>query len=244
MDLKLDVTASLIDLTGHEAATFGGAPPVTRPVGPGSRQALKRSVPLSTELHSSRTWQTLAKRTVDVIGAAVLLLLTIPLLLIVALGVRISSPGPVLFRQQRIGRGGELFRMLKFRTFPVDHIDLTQSLPTEACPLPFGRLLRRTSLDELPQLWNVLRGDMSLVGPRPERPQFATHLADSVPGYRERHRMPVGITGLAQINGLCGPTSISDRVKLDNEYIETWSLRQDAKILLHTVPTLLRKARW
>jgi lipopolysaccharide/colanic/teichoic acid biosynthesis glycosyltransferase len=103
-----------------------------------------------------------------------------------------------------------------------------------------GRLLRRTSLDELPQLWNVLRGDMSLVGPRPERPYFVQQFSQELPGYGERHRSPVGITGLAQVHGLRGNTSIEDRARFDNHYIETWSLWQDVRIMFHTVLSFFR----
>jgi lipopolysaccharide/colanic/teichoic acid biosynthesis glycosyltransferase len=194
------------------------------------------------------TWErnphTAAKRAVDIVGAVVLLLVTLPVLTVAALGVRLTSPGPVLFRQRRVGMGARHFEMLKFRTFPVDHLDVEQSLPHEQCPLRFGRLLRRTSIDELPQLWNVLRGDMSLVGPRPERPHFAEALGATIPAYRERHRAPAGITGLAQVHGLCGPTSIYERVAADNRYIEGWTVWRDLRILLSTVPTVVRKVRW
>jgi lipopolysaccharide/colanic/teichoic acid biosynthesis glycosyltransferase len=103
-----------------------------------------------------------------------------------------------------------------------------------------GRLLRRTSLDELPQLWNILRGDMSLVGPRPERPYFVEQFSTAYPGYGDRHRMPAGLTGLAQVHGLRGDTSIADRVRFDNHYIDSWSLWQDVAIILRTVRAVFR----
>lgn len=184
-----------------------------------------------------------AKRALDVAVALVLLLLVLPVLIVAAVGVRLSSPGPVLFRQPRLTHGGRRFTMLKFRTFPVDHVDATVALPTEACPLAWGRFLRRTSIDELPQLLNVVAGHMSLVGPRPERPRFATELAAEVPGYVERLRAPAGITGLAQVRGLHGTSSLQDRVDADNEYIERWSFWGDLRILAATVPTVVRKAR-
>lgn len=189
-------------------------------------------------------WAAVAKRSFDIAAAALLLLLLLPVLVIAAIGVKVSSEGPIFFRQSRVGRHGRLFSMLKLRTFPVDHVDEEQSLPVRACPLPWGRYLRRTSIDELPQLWNVLKGDMSLVGPRPERPQFANELAREVPTYRERHRAPVGITGLAQIRGLCGTTSIEARVASDNEYIDGWTVGRDVRILLRTIPTVVRKFYW
>jgi lipopolysaccharide/colanic/teichoic acid biosynthesis glycosyltransferase len=188
--------------------------------------------------------QAIAKRALDIGVALVVILVVLPMLLISALGVLLSSRGPIVFRQDRVGHGGRVFTMWKFRTFPVEHADVVQSLPTDACPLWWGRFLRRTSFDELPQLFNVLKGDMSLVGPRPERPQFAQQAANQISGYRERHRAPAGITGLAQVRGFCGATSIEDRIDADNEYVETWSLAKDLGILLRTVPTLLRKTTW
>jgi exopolysaccharide biosynthesis polyprenyl glycosylphosphotransferase len=195
---------------------------------------------------------TTAKRRFDVVVAAVLLLLLAPLLAIIAIAVRLSSRGPILYRQKRLGQHGRLIDVIKFRTFPFTPASEQQELIEDAgawtvqaseSPIALGRLLRRTSLDELPQLWNVLRGDMSLVGPRPERPHLAEALAEMVDGYRDRHRVPVGLTGLAQVNGLWGSTSIDDRVTFDNYYIEHWSLRQDMTILVRTIPELLRRVR-
>ena len=188
-----------------------------------------------------RSW--LVKRAFDLVVSFLLLLVLLPVLAVAALGVRLSSPGPILFRQPRIGRDGRVFTMLKFRTFPVDHVDDTFSLDHRECPLPFGRFLRRTSIDELPQLFNVLRGEMSIVGPRPERPHFAGLLAPVVPGYHERHRVPGGITGLAQVNGLWGNSDIAERIRHDNAYIDSWRLRRDFAILMRTVPATVRKGR-
>jgi lipopolysaccharide/colanic/teichoic acid biosynthesis glycosyltransferase len=183
------------------------------------------------------------KRAIDILGALVLLVALSPVLAVAAIGVKLSSPGPVVFRQQRVGKGGRTFTMLKFRTFPVDHEDTAFSLPHEACPFPFSRFLRRSSIDELPQLLNVVRGHMSLVGPRPERPHFAGPLADTIAGYDDRHRMVGGITGLAQVHGYWGDTSLPERVLLDNRYIDSWSLLGDLAILVRTVPAILRKSR-
>lgn len=190
------------------------------------------------------------KRGIDVVGALVLLVVFLPALLVAAAGVLLTSPGPVIFRQTRVGRHGRPFTMLKFRTFPVDHVPPytadegeTVVIPVAQSPSRFGRMLRQTSLDELPQLVNVLRGDMSLVGPRPERPELASALAARIPSYHDRHRVPVGLTGHAQVRGLCGTTSIELRVAADNEYIDAWSLRRDLVIMAMTVPTLLRKFR-
>lgn len=184
-----------------------------------------------------------AKRVFDIVFATMLLVLVLPMLLLIALAILLTSKGPVLFRQPRIGRGGATFTMFKFRTFPVEHVDDLHSRPLMQCPSRLGRLLRRTSLDELPQLFNVLRGDMALVGPRPERPHFVLALADRVPGYRDRHRFPAGITGLAQVNGYWGDSDIQTRVKLDNEYIDNWSFLGDLTILARTISAVVRKAR-
>lgn len=185
------------------------------------------------------TW--LFKRPMEFCLAAAALLFLLPVLAMSAVAVKLSSRGPILFRQPRVGQNGRLFDVLKFRTYPVDHVDDKWSPTNGDCPLWVGRLLRRSSLDELPQLWNVIRGDMSLVGPRPERPHFVAPLHGSVEGYEARHRLPMGLTGLAQVNGLWGQTSIDDRVRFDNQYIDTWSLWGDVVILLRTVPELVRR---
>ena len=184
-----------------------------------------------------------AKRAFDVIAAAGALVVLAPVLLAAAAGVRLSSRGPILFRQERVGRDGVAFTMYKFRTFPIDHVDDKFSLELDECPLPFGRFLRRTSIDELPQLFNVLRGQMSIVGPRPERPHFATPLSHTVPDYDDRHRVLGGITGAAQVNGLWGNSSVEERIRLDNRYADDWSPWRDGIILLRTLGAALRKSR-
>lgn len=184
-----------------------------------------------------------AKRAMDAVLAALALLATAPLLGACALAVRISDGPGVIFRQERVGRHGRPFVLLKFRTIrPADaHESATRwNVAADRNMSRAGRLLRRTSLDELPQLWNVLRGDMSLVGPRPERPYFVEQFGRLHTGYGARHRMPVGITGLAQVHGLRGDTSIEDRARFDNRYIETWSLWQDVCLLARTAGSLFR----
>lgn len=188
---------------------------------------------------SGVTWAT--KRLIDLVFSVPLLIALSPLFLVAALGVKLSSPGPVLFRQERLGKEARPFVMFKIRTFPVDHVDREFSLPHSCCPLRLGRFLRRTSIDELPQLLNVVRGEMSLVGPRPERPRFARPFIHTVPGYRDRLRVPGGITGLAQVYGEWGNRSIGERVRLDNRYIDQWSVWQDLRILVRTPTTVLRK---
>jgi len=185
----------------------------------------------------------LVKRALDVVAAALAVVLTSPVLIACALAVRWETGPGVLFRQKRIGLNGEEFTLLKFRTLKPttqEESDRTWSIAHDDRLGNVGRFLRKTSLDELPQLWNVIVGEMSLVGPRPERPHFVSEFAEAVSGYTDRHRMPVGITGWAQIHGLRGDTSIEDRVRFDNQYIERWSLWRDIKIILCTVASLRR----
>ncbi|MGW5970472.1 exopolysaccharide biosynthesis polyprenyl glycosylphosphotransferase [Streptomyces sp. NPDC055186] len=183
------------------------------------------------------------KRLLDILVSGTLLMLVGPLLLACAAVLRISDGPGVVFRQERIGRNGKPFTLLKFRTYrPADeHESATRwSVADEHEMRRFCRMLRRTSLDELLQLWNVLRGDMSLVGPRPERPYFVAQFSHTYQGYAARHRMRTGITGLAQVHGLRGDTSIEDRSRFDNAYIDDWSLWQDVCILLRTAASLVR----
>jgi lipopolysaccharide/colanic/teichoic acid biosynthesis glycosyltransferase len=185
----------------------------------------------------------LGKRTLDVVLAGSLLLLVCPVLLVCAVALRVVEGPGVVFRQERIGKDGRPFTLLKFRTHrPASaHEAATRwSVANEHEMSRFCQFLRRTSLDELLQLWNVCRGDMSLVGPRPERPFFVAQFSQAYPCYAERHRMPTGITGLAQIHGLRGDTSIEDRCRFDNAYIDNWSLWQDICILLRTAAALVR----
>ncbi|MGH9186322.1 MAG: sugar transferase [Acidimicrobiales bacterium] len=183
------------------------------------------------------------KRTFDVVVSLGLLLMTAPVMLVAAVAVKVSSPGPILFRQPRVGQYGAIFKMYKFRTFPVDHVDDKFSLGHAECPLLVGRILRRTSIDELPQLFNVLMGQMCIVGPRPERPHFAEPLARTILEYERRHRVPGGITGAAQVHGLWGDSSVEERVCFDNRYIDEWSLWSDVVILARTLPAVIRKSR-
>ncbi|WP_230195683.1 exopolysaccharide biosynthesis polyprenyl glycosylphosphotransferase, partial [Streptomyces coriariae] len=185
----------------------------------------------------------LGKRLLDIAVSGALLLLLSPLLAVCAVVLRLTDGPGVVFRQERIGKDGRPFTLLKFRTHrPVDeHEAATRwSVAGEREMSRFCRFLRQTSLDELLQLWNVLCGDMSLVGPRPERPYFVGQFSQTYPGYAARHRMQTGITGLAQVQGLRGDTSIEDRARFDNAYIDNWSLWQDICILLRTAAALVR----
>jgi exopolysaccharide biosynthesis polyprenyl glycosylphosphotransferase len=183
--------------------------------------------------HRSLTWP--IKRAFDVTVAMIGIVVTSPLMAIAAIAVRLSSSGPILFRQKRLGEGMKPIEIMKFRTMRMNtDSDTTWSVARDERLTPIGRVLRQTHLDELPQLINVLRGDMSLVGPRPERPYFAELFSAEIPGYAERHRVPVGITGWAQVHGLNGDTSIEKRVRFDNRYIESWSLWRDLVIIART----------
>jgi lipopolysaccharide/colanic/teichoic acid biosynthesis glycosyltransferase len=183
--------------------------------------------------------------------ALVALLVVLPLLALIALAVRCSSRGPVVFRQRRVGEGGREFEMLKFRSMrtaaPGAFVPAAGAAPGGVEGLDrrtaVGRFLRRASLDELPQLWNVVRGDMALVGPRPERPEHVERFSAEVPGYAHRHRVRVGLTGLAQVQGSRGATDIAQRARLDNAYIENWSLALDLRILGRTAGAVLRGAQ-
>jgi len=188
---------------------------------------------------ASGSWR--LKRVFDVVGAVTLLLLLAPVLLVAAVAVRLTSPGPVLFRQGRIGQDGRAIQVLKFRSMLVNEdSDRQWSVEHDDRVTRVGRWLRRTSLDELPQLFNVLRGEMSLVGPRPERPVFVEEFSREIPDYDFRHRVPVGLTGWSQIHGLRGDSSIADRVRFDNQYIESWSLWYDIVILARTSSSVIR----
>jgi exopolysaccharide biosynthesis polyprenyl glycosylphosphotransferase len=185
------------------------------------------------------------KRMLDVLVAGVALVVLAPVMLATALAVRIAVGRPVIFRQERLGRDGRPFMMLKFRSMhPADETEshTRWTIANDARVGRVGRLLRALSLDELPQLVNVMCGDMSIVGPRPERPFFARRFAEEISRYDDRLRVPGGLTGWAAVHGLRGDTSIEDRAAFDNDYIENWSLWMDLKVMARTVPALVRRS--
>jgi exopolysaccharide biosynthesis polyprenyl glycosylphosphotransferase len=207
---------------------------------------------LSLSIVDPRSMRFGMKHALDrVISALMLVALSVPMLVIATM-IRLSSPGPAVIRQQRVGRDGAVFDLLKFRTMHVDTRPVALFEPAAGLApggvegmdrrTRIGRLLRRFSLDELPQLINVLKGEMSLVGPRPERPEFVALFERQIGRYRERHRVKSGITGLAQVNGLRGQTSLRERIDLDNYYIANWSLGLDLKIACLTLLWLFRSA--
>ena len=176
------------------------------------------------------------KRLIDIVGSLLLLIVTSPIMLICAIGVRLSSPGPIIFRQERIGRNKKPFYMYKFRSMRVNAEQNTGwSTDHDDRKTKFGAFIRKYSLDEFPQFVNVLKGDMSLVGPRPELPHFVDQFKDEIPLYMVKHQVRPGITGWAQVNDFRGDTSIKARIEHDIYYIEHWNLPFDVKILLMTV---------
>ena len=191
-----------------------------------------RYVPLSN------TWNALMKRLVDIFGSIFCIILFSPVMLFAAIGTRVTSKGPIIYRQTRIGLHSKPFTMYKFRTMRVQSAEEEKkgwTIPGDDRVTKFGSFLRRTSIDEMPQFFNVLAGKMSLVGPRPERPQFVDKFREEIPRYMVKHQVRPGITGWAQINGYRGDTSIRKRIEHDIYYIENWSLGFDFRILFLTV---------
>lgn len=182
-------------------------------------------------------WNVILKRMTDLVGASVALALTGPMMLIMACAIKVTSPGPVFYRQERMGLDGKPFMMLKFRSMRIDQGGDTVILTPERDRrvTAVGRFLRKTSLDELPQFWNVLKGEMSIVGPRPERSWVVEEVRKQIPLYMLKHKMKAGITGWAQVNGWRGDTSLEKRIEHDLYYIEHWSLWFDLKIMCLTL---------
>ena len=175
------------------------------------------------------------KRAIDLIGSLVLIILSAPLMIVVAIIIKLTSPGPVFFKQTRIGKMGKPFTMLKFRSMPVDIATAEEwTIEGDERTTKFGSFMRRTSIDEIPQFFNVLLGDMSLVGPRPEIPRFVDEFRETIPLYMIKHYVKPGVTGLAQIYGLRGDTSVEERIHKDIAYIESWSVWLDLSIILKT----------
>ena len=190
-----------------------------------------RYVPLTN------TGNMVAKRCVDIAGSLFGILLTSPLLLVISILVKCSSPGPIIFKQERVGLHNKPFYMYKFRSMELQNPNEEKkawTVKNDPRVTGIGKILRKTSLDELPQLFNILKGDMSLVGPRPERPQFVEKFREEIPRYMVKHQVRPGLTGWAQVNGLRGDTSIRKRIEYDIYYIENWTLGFDIKIILMT----------
>ena len=188
----------------------------------------------------------IVKRLIDIVLSTSALIVLSPLMLIIVIAIRLTSPGKAIFRQERVGRGGKPFRIYKFRSMRADaeekigHVWAKSDDPRQT---PLGKFLRRWSLDELPQFLNVLKGDMSLVGPRPEMSGLIDTFSESIPHYRARQRVKSGMTGWAQVNGLRGNTSLEERISYDRYYIENWSLALDIKIILKTLWAIKKGSR-
>ena len=183
------------------------------------------------------------KRAFDLVFSGAGMILLLPLYLIIGLAVKLDSPGPILFKQRRVGRNGREFYMLKFRSMIHENRNVNSqgwTVENDSRRTGVGKFIRKYSLDELPQLWNVFTGQMSLVGPRPEQPGYVERFKDDIPRYFQRHKVKSGVTGWAQVNGLRGDTSITERTKYDLYYVENWSLIYDIKIILLTIKNIFK----
>lgn len=196
-------------------------------------------IPIVTIIQSPMAgWNSVAKRLLDIVGASVALLIFSPVMLFIAMVIKLTSSGPIFYRQERMGLDGVTFETLKFRSMRVDAEQETGAVWAQKDDnrrTRFGSFIRKTSLDELPQLFNILKGEMSMVGPRPERPVFIGDFKNKIPNYMLRHKVKAGLTGWAQINGWRGNTSLEKRIECDLYYIEHWSIWFDFKILFLTI---------
>ena len=190
-----------------------------------------RHVPLTN------TFNSMIKRVVDIGGSLFAIILFAPIMLITAIAIKLTSPGPLIYKQERVGLHNQTFQMYKFRSMEVQDPSKEKkgwTVKNDPRVTPIGKLIRSTSIDELPQLFNILKGDMSLVGPRPERPFFVEKFREEIPRYMVKHQVRPGLTGWAQINGYRGDTSIRKRIEHDLYYIENWTLGLDFKIIFLT----------
>ncbi|MEO5951509.1 MAG: exopolysaccharide biosynthesis polyprenyl glycosylphosphotransferase, partial [Chloroflexia bacterium] len=187
-----------------------------------------------------RGWNRRIKRAFDIVFSAIVLVVTAPIFLLIALAVKFSSPGPVFFIQERVGLDNKPFRLVKFRSMKIDANPSGWTTENDPRRTSIGTFIRRFSLDELPQFFNVLIGEMSVVGPRPEQMEYVKEFAEKIDDYLSRHREKAGITGWAQVNGFRGDSSIETRTKLDLYYVENWSVLFDLKIIVRTLVAMFR----
>jgi exopolysaccharide biosynthesis polyprenyl glycosylphosphotransferase len=189
-----------------------------------------KSIPLNV-------WDRAIKRTFDIVFSSLIIFVLSPVFIILAFLVKVTSPGPIIYRQERVGLDGKKFDIFKFRSMRTDAEKEGPRFATQNDTryTPIGKFIRKYSLDELPQFFNVLKGDMSIVGPRPEREVFIEQMKHTIDKYPERHRVKCGITGWAQVNGLRGETDMQERINYDIYYIENWSLAFDIKIIAKTL---------
>ena len=188
------------------------------------------------------SYNSIFKRLFDVIFVVITSVIISPLLLLVAILVKVTSPGPIIYKQERVGEDGKIFMIYKFRSMSSENEYIDDKVWTKKDDpriTSIGKIIRKYSIDELPQFYNIFKGDMSLIGPRPERPYFVNKFKESVPKYMIKHHVKPGMTGWAQINGYRGNTSIVKRIEYDIYYVENWSFLLDMKIIIKTIPTLI-----
>lgn len=188
------------------------------------------------------SYNSIFKRLFDVMFVVITSVIISPLLLLVAILVKVTSPGPIIYKQERVGEDGKIFMIYKFRSMSSENEYIDDKVWTKKDDpriTSIGKIIRKYSIDELPQFYNIFKGDMSLIGPRPERPYFVNKFKESVPKYMIKHHVKPGMTGWAQINGYRGNTSIVKRIEYDIYYVENWSFLLDMKIIIKTIPTLI-----
>lgn len=235
---ETDRTAEVLDTLEHSLADIRVVPEFNATFAMRPNVSTLDDVPiLSLRQAPLYGWNALVKRSFDLVVGSICMLIAAAPMLLIAAAVKLTSPGPVFYRQRRVGLDGEEFMMVKFRTMRADaeKDGPVWSRKSDSRRTPIGSFLRKTSLDELPNLFNVLRGEMSLVGPRPERPEFIEQFRREIPRYMLRHKMKAGMTGFAQVKGYRGDTSLKKRIQHDVHYIRNWSLGLDIRIFLRTV---------
>ncbi|MEK7096531.1 MAG: undecaprenyl-phosphate glucose phosphotransferase [Patescibacteria group bacterium] len=248
--LSKEKILEIIQIATDQSITFRYVPDILAILTSNVTTGLIGSMPVM-ELHSIPLdgWGRIVKRILDIILSSFAVIVAFPIMFLVAIGIKSTSRGPLIYRHLRVGRDGKEFYFFKFRSMYQEKCDYKKggSKWTTECDnsrrvTPFGKFIRKTSLDELPQFFNVLKGDMSFVGPRPEQPKFVQKFEKDIPEYSKRHRVRSGITGWAQVNGLKGDTSIRERVRYDIYYIENWSIWFDLYIILKTVKLIIKEA--
>lgn len=232
-------TAELIDICAEHRINFKFVPDILAQMSLNVGAESIGSMPvLSVRTNPLDGWGRIFKRVFDVAASLVILIVLLPVVLLIVIIQLITSPGPIIYVHERVGRDGNKFKLSKFRSmYPDSEHNEGRYWTSEKDDriTPFGRFLRKTNLDEIPQLLNILKGDMSFIGPRPEQPRFVEQFSREIPGYYQRHRVKSGLTGWAQVNGLKGDTSIVERVRYDMYYIENWSILFDLKIFFRTL---------
>ena len=247
--LSRDEMLRIVEICDNNGITFKYVPDIYSMMTSNFHQGLLGSVPvMEFNVIPLDGWGRIIKRILDLIFSLILLIILSPILLLLALLIKLSSRGPVIYASPRIGRDEKNFQFYKFRSMYIEKCDFkggvnwTTADDEKSKVTWFGHILRKTNLDELPQLWSIFKGDMSFVGPRPEQPKLVEKFESDLPNYFRRHKIKTGLTVWAQVNGLKGDTSVAERVKYDIYYIENWSLWLDAKILIKTIGLVVYEA--